>query len=574
VDIDGVKVPTVSLTDVSGESKGVEAAEATPETNKESKGFWGGVWDNATSITKGVATTVAGTAAAVATVAKDAAAGATEAVGAGAKETTQSRAAGQDVLSSLGDGVGAAGKKLYDGFVDPALDKSALGADTAFQDKGAGAIGPILTNRLAVGESVDIRIEAGATLPTQLIGAPNIKVDAGGTVKLKRVEAVDQNNKPIIDPITGKQETRIEVELNLDGRAGGAYSANVGFNSTVQAGGLEGGVKATATAEVEAGLTGSLTMKMRFNPDSGQDMGNLGAMIKATAATGAANTVPALGVALAAMPSEDVKRAMDSLPKHLESMGGEGGLYAQANASAELGVGIFKGEDGKPVAAGLTGQAIEHAKGQAEAGILDKLKANFASLSAGFGAETRVGATKNYRTGDQTVSITAKGQMQGQASVLGAGGGEAVEGERKLDMITDKNGQLKAIDVTQTLTKQQFVAMRTTLEDVYGRPIDDGVIARMSESDTISVKLSVKPEMLKSVKDRVNSGDPAAIASATGEVLKAAATKDMFVLQQNSITATHREEFALRAGFDLALGAQVGVRGGVVLGHAQETVIK
>lgn len=566
VDIDGVKVPSVEF---KTETKGVDAPE---EKKQEKKGFFGSMWDSAKSVASDTWDGVKKGAEIVADVVTETAA----VVGAGIAETTESLAQGQGLFESIGDGIDAGGKKLYDNVVDPLLDKSVVGADNEFQDKGAGALGPILTNRLAVGESVDIRIEAGATIPTELVGAPNIKVDGGGTLKLKRVLAVDANNEPIMDPKTGKQETRIEVDLQLDGRVGGAYSANVGFNSTVQAGGYEGGVKAFASAEAEAGLTGQLNLKLRFNPDNAEEMGNLGAMMKATAATGAAATIPGIGIAFAAMSTEDYKRSMDSLPKHLESFGGEGGLYAQANASANLNVGIFKAEGGeeKPGAPGLKGMATDKAKEHVEGSVLEKLNLDVASLSAAVGGEVRVGASKNFRTGDSTVSITAQGNIMGQASVLGAGGGVAAEGSRKLDMVMGKDGQLKSIDVTQKLTKEQFLAMRTTLEDVYGRPIDDGMIARMSSSDTITVKYSVKPEVLQSVKDRVNSGDPAAIASAAGDVLNAAVTKDMFVLQQNSIIATHRDEFALRAGFDLALGAQIGVRGGVVLGHEQESVIK
>ena len=574
VDLEGVKVPTFTT-----EVKGVEKAEEPKK--EEKKGFFGRLWGSVKSVAEDTwdgAKKVATTAAAVVTTTA-------EVVGAGVAETAQSLREGQGLLDSLSDGVDAGGKKLYNDVIDPTLDKSVLGEDNEFQDKGAGALGPILTNRLAVGESVDIRIEAGATIPTELIGAPNVKVDGGGTLKVKRVAALDADNKPIIGP-DGKPETRIEVEMQLDGRVGGSYSANVGFNATGQAGRYEVGVKAMARAEAEAGLTGQLNLKLRFNPDSPEEMGNLGAMMKATAATGAAAAVPGIGVAFAALSADDYKRSMDSLPKHLESFGGEGGLYAQANASAEVGAGVFKGKEkgGEEPVGGAEKKENAAAKflkdkatGKAEEveeSVLENLQLDLAHISAGAGGEVRVGASRNFRTGERTISLTAEGMIQGEVGGLGMGKGGALSGHRKLDMVLDKNGELASINVQQKLTKEEFLALRTTVEDVYGRPIDEGFIARMSESDTITVNYQVKPEVLAEIKRKAATGDPRALSEAAGTVLSAAITKDRFTLNQGAITATHRDEFALRGGLDAAFGAQIGIRGGLVLGHEQETKVQ
>lgn len=573
VDLEGVNVPTITT-----EVKGVEKAEEPKEDEK--KGFFGRLWGSVKSVAEDTwdgAKKVASTAAAVVTTTA-------EVVGAGVAETAQSLRDGQGLIDSLSDGVHAGGKKLYNDVIDPTLDKSVLGADNEFQDKGAGALGPILTNRLELGESVDIRIEAGATIPTELIGAPNVKVDGGGTLKLKRVEALDANNKPIIGP-DGKPETRIEVEMQLDGRVGGAYSANVGFNATGQVGRYDVGAKAMARAEAEAGLTGKLNLKLRFNPDSAEEMGNLGAMMKATAATGAAASVPGIGAVFAAMSADDYKRSMDTLPKHLESFGGEGGLYAQANASAEVGAGVFKGKGKDEPAGGAEekkGNAAteflkEKAVGKAEEveeGVLENLKLDIAHASVGAGGEVRMGASRNFRTGDRTISLTAEGMIQGEVGGLGMGKGGKLDGQRKLDMVLDKNGELKAINVQQKMTKEEFMALRTTVEDVYGRPIDDGFIAKMSESDTITVNYQVKPEVLAEIRRKAATGDPRALSEAAGTVLSAAITKDRFQLDQGAITATHRDQFALRGGLEAAFGAQIGIRGGVVLGHEQETKVQ
>ncbi len=563
----GDVAPTTKKVDL----EGVQVPEAPKK--EEKKGFFGSLWGSVKSVAsdtwdgvKSVANTV-----------KDVVVTGAEVVGAGVSETAQSLADGQGLIDSLSDGVHAGGKKLYDEVIDPTLDKSVLGHDNEFQDKGAGALGPLLTNRLALGESVDIRIEAGATIPTELVGAPNVKVDGGGTLKMKRVPALDANNQPILNKETGKPETRIEVEMQLDGKVGGAYSASVGFKSTVQAGGYEAGIKAKAEAEAEAGLTGKLTLKLQFNPDSEKDMGDLGAMMKATAATGAAATIPGVGAVFAAMSGESYKRSMDTLGEHLESFGGEGGLYAQANASAALGVGVFKGKgtekaEGEKV--GLTDKAKGLAKEHGEDAVLDKLKLNIANASVGAGGEIRVGAAKNFRTGEKTFSFTAEGAVQGEVGVLNAGTGGRIAGQRKLDFVMDKGGELKAINIQQKLTKEDFMKLQTTVEDVYGRPIDPGVIARMSESDTITVNYTVKPSVLAEIKAKVGQGDPSGLADAAKTVLSAAITSDRYTVSQTGITATHRDEFALRGGLELSLGAQVGVRGGLVLGHEQESKVE
>ena len=571
VDLNEVNVPNFTT-----EVKGVEKAEEPKQ--EEDKGFFGKLWGSVKSVATDTwdgAKKVVSTAAAVVTTTADV-------VGAGIAETAQSLKDGQGLFDSIGDGFEAGGKKLYDEVIDPTLDKSVLGEDNEFQDKGAGALGPILTNRLAVGESVDIRIEAGATIPTELIGAPNVKVDGGGTLKVKRVEALDENNKPIIGK-DGKPETRIEVEMQLDGRVGGSYSANVGFDATGKVGRYDVGVKAMAEAEAEAGLTGKLNLKLRFNPDSPEEMGNLGAMMKATAATGAAVAVPGIGAVFAGMSTEDYKRSMDTLPKHLESFGGEGGLYAQANASAEVGAGVFKGDrEDKADGAEKKGNAAtnfikDQAVGKAEEveeGVLEHLKLDLANISAGAGGEVKVGASKNFRTGERTISLSAEGSVRGQAGALGVGTGGELNGARKLDMVLDKNGELKGINVQQKMTKEEFLALRTTVEDVFGRPIDEGFIARMSESDTITINYQVKPEVLAEIKRKAATGDPRALSEAAGTVLAAAITKDRFKLDQGAITATHRDEFALKGGLDAAFGAQIGIRGGITLGHEQETKVQ
>ncbi|MDB5099642.1 MAG: hypothetical protein JWM80_4063 [Cyanobacteria bacterium RYN_339] len=515
-------------------------------------------------------------------------------VAAGVHGFADGRHHGEGVLQALGDGLHAAGDTAYKEAADPLLTH-AIGAADKADDKAAGALGPLLTNRLAVGDSVDIKIEAGATLPTEIVGAPNVKLDGGGTLKIKRVAAVDENNKPIMNP-DGTQQTRLEVELKAEGRVGGAYSAKIGAGAKVTAAGHELSAKAEAEAKAEAGLTGSLSLKLRFNPDDPKEMGDLLAMTKATASTGAAATIPGLGLLIAGMDHKDYERSMNTLGSHLEEMSGEGGLYAQANASASVGVGIFKSKPG--AANGLTGKTekpefnwtpeekAEHeAKGETtdpktgllakglDAGhdaVLDKLKLQLGQAGVGVGGDVKVGMKKNFRTGETTYTLQVNGQANIQGNVLGAGAEAGAAGNRTINLVMGKDGQLKDITVQQSMTKEKFQGVMTTVADVYGRPIDEGMIAGLKSSDTIQLNYHIKPALVAQMRDAKDLG---ALGQAAIAVSGAAITKDRFQLDPGDIVATHRDELDFRFDVGAALGAEIDIRGGVVLGHNQERTV-
>ncbi|MGE5707658.1 MAG: hypothetical protein ACM3YO_04925, partial [Bacteroidota bacterium] len=110
--------------------------------------------------------------------------------GAGIDEVKESLHSGQGVLDSLSDGISSAAGRAFEQYLDPALDQSVLGENNAFQDQG-GALSDVLTNRLGVGESVEFHLEAGATVPTEILGLPNVSGDLGGTISMKRVQKTD-----------------------------------------------------------------------------------------------------------------------------------------------------------------------------------------------------------------------------------------------------------------------------------------------------------------------------------------------------------------------------------------------
>jgi hypothetical protein len=546
---------------------------------KEDHGFFGGLWDSAKSAAhsvehaaEAVVHSVEHGAEVVVHGAVAAAHVAGHVVDAGIKGVEDGYKHGDGILGSLGDGAHAAGQTAFKEAVDPLLTH-AIGAADKANDKAAGAFGPLLSNRLAVGDSVDIKIEAGTTLPTELVGAPNIKLDGGGKLKIKRVAAEDADGKPIMGP-DGKQETRLEVELQANGRAGGEYSAKVGMGAKVDVAGHAVGFDASAKASAEAGLNGSLTMKLRFNPDNAKDMGDLLAMTKATAATGAVAALPGVGACFAALSADDYKRSFDTLGSHLEEVGGEGGLYAQASASAKLNLGVFKSAPGAPGADAPAAKGgpdlLGAAEDQAHGAVLDKLNMNIANIGASLGGQGNVGAKHNYRTGETTYSMSVSGTATAGAAVMGAGERGTIQGDRKINLVVGPDGKLKDIMVVQTMTKSQFTGALTTVQDAFGRPLDRGVIAGIGHSDSVTVNFRLKPEIVQKVRDAHDLGAMAQAAMAVGG---AAMTPDKFHVDLGDIKTDHRDELAFKFDIGAALGAEVDVRAGVTLGHDKERIV-
>lgn len=531
----------------------------TPPKPEEKKSWLGSVWGELKSVAGAVEHGV-----------EKAVKVTEDVVGAGVKGVSDGLSKGDGLLDSLGEGASAAGGAAVRDIVDPVLDQTLGKADKA-HDLAAGSMAD-LTDRIGVGQSVDIKIEAGVTLPTELVGAPNVKLDGGGKLTLKRVLAVDANNKPIMGA-DGKQETRLEVDLQAFGRAGAAYSAKVGFNATAKAGNYEVGASASARAEAEAGLTGSFDVKFRFNPNDAKDMGDLGAMTRSVATTGAAASVPGLGTLLAGVSMQQSQQVMANFGSHMESMGGEGGLYAQASASAKLNAGVFKASDAPDAASllqGKGGTVAAKAANNAESSVMGKLNINVATVAASLGLQGTIGENHNYRTGETTYTFSTQGSAKASLSSLVGGVAAGGDGNRKINLVFGKDGKLKDVTVSQSMSRDQFKGAMTTVSDVYGRPLGPGVIAGMDKSDTVTVNYKLKPELLAQVSE---AHDPQAIFQAAVAVTSAAITKDRFKLDQGDIVATHRDEVTYKFDAGIALFAEADIRAGITLGKSQETTL-
>ncbi len=510
---------------------------------------------------------------------------------AGVQEYRESRAEGQSLLGSIKDAAEVSGKKVYDDVIDPRLDRSVLGADDEFQDQAVGALGPVLTNRLSVGESVSIKIEAGATIPLEEFGIPNAKVDAGGTLSIARMPKRDAEGKILLEPkdANGNPPTELKVTMELEGRAGASYSANVGFDATVKAAGYEAGIKASANAEAGGGVTGRVAFAFAFDPNDGKDMGVLTGMMKMAGSASAESAIPGVGTALAGKTALEGRELIAEFGKHLYSVDGEGGLYAQATASASAQVGIFKGEGAseseeasesegpKSFGQKITKAGTDYVKGkvqekvdEVEGSILDKLQLQIGSVSGALGGSASVGGNVNFRTGERTLSVQLDGKAKASVGVLGWGKGEGVSGNRTVALTYGEDGNLKSVKLHEEMSKEKFEGIRTTVEDIFGRPIDNGVIAQISTTDTVRVSYELKPEEVAKVAKQM---EEKGVVEGLGYATTRPISKDTVELKDRSVLAIKRTAAEFKAGFTLSLGAELGARGGVTLAHEQETVL-
>ncbi|MEB3198885.1 MAG: hypothetical protein VKP62_16965 [Candidatus Sericytochromatia bacterium] len=449
------------------------------------------------------------------------------------------------VTSAAGD--------AFQSIVLPVLDGSPVGG-RVHTDKGMGPLGPVLTERLAVGEAVSVEVEAGVTLPTEFTGAPNVKLDRGATLTVRRVEALYEQNRPILDPATGKPETRLEVKLTNVSRDGAAYSAEVGVNAGVTWGQHRVGLTAEAKAEAELGANQTVTLTTRLDPNDPSSGATLSHVLNSVAKASGLNTVPGLTEALQQATGGPPSPATNTI---FESISQDIGLYTAASAEASLEAGLRQAEKGST---GL----IQNADAFEKNGLEGLLKLTLAAASASAGSEVGVGQELNGRTGERTMKIRVAAEAGASATLLNQGANGQVRGERTISLVS-KEGVVTGANVTMTVSREQFAALRNTVEDVYGRPLDEGFIAGLSSEDTVRMTLSVRPEVLAKMK----TGDPAALQQAVTALVSGGLNRSDFSLQEGNIQRVRRNEFQLSGDMGLALLGKLESRGGITFGHEQ-----
>lgn len=493
------------------------------------------------------------------------------AVGHGAKAAYEAAEHGDGVMSSLEKGIDTTGKEMATDVLNPMLDQSTLGASDQFKDADDD-LGPLLTNRLAIGESASIKIEAGATLPFEALGIPNAKLDVGGTLEIKRVQKTDANGSLIQEPkdALGNPPTELKVTLTVEGRAGAFYSAEAGLQVGADVGEKTVGLNASLRAEAEAGATGKVAYTFSFDPQKKEDMQAMTGMIKATAETGAVAMVPGLGAVLGG--AEALRHADDfkAFGAHLESMTGEGGLYVEADASASADLGIFEKND-EDEATGKTQKGYTELNH--EETLADQMLLNAGALETSIGADAKVGSSTNYRTGEHTVYVSLGAAANASANLAGMGTEGDAGANRKLAMVYDRDGKLKSVKIEQEVSKAKFAGIRTNVEDIYGRQINPGMLADLGESDSVKISYELKPEHLHELQGLLE-GNAQQKAQGVKELASLTITPDNVRLKKGDLVAIHHDTFELGGAFALKLGAVAGVRAKLTLAHGQETTVE
>jgi hypothetical protein len=413
-----------------------------------------------------------------------------------------------DVIGKIKDGVETVAKEaakfFYDHVVDPALDNSALGKDTdTFKQENLGVLGDLVTNRLEVGESAFVRLDANAKIS-------GINLGAGAQLEIKRVPQLDADGHALPPGPDGVPKTNLEVHVICDANAGVGLQAKFGkaMGKDVSAYGNEAnaGASANASAKVEAGVKAEAELTFSFDATKPQDMNDLKGLFDEAAKTGMEAAIPGIGPVLAASNAKDLGDSAVAFGRHLETVRGEVGVYANASVSASANLGTHDREQknqikGTGVNKDFNPKKDEPAKAEEDKdqSLKDKLKASgagaaldaanidVAKIQAAVGGELDVGMERNFKTGETTYYFKAAGQAKASAEVLGAGNGAGAEYNRTVAVHIGPDGKVKGMDVSQDYTKQQFQGIGST--DIRGR-VDSNILAQVQHDSTITVTRS------------------------------------------------------------------------------------
>jgi hypothetical protein len=373
--------------------------------------------------------------------------------------------------------------------------------------------------------------------------------------------------------VNGVPQTQLQVKVLADANAGVGLEAtngkalgketNTKGNEKVAGGGVSG------EASAEAGVRGQAELTFTFDATNPQDMQDMTGLFKETAETGLKAAIPGIGPVLAASNAPDAAQAAHDFGRHLETVRIEGGVYANASVSANAQVGMIdkpentlegtgikeKPED--PAAAGdeepttLRGKAEKAGAGA----LLDQAGLDLGSLEASVGGDLSLGVERNFKTGETTIYIQAKGEAKAQGSVGEANAGASAEYNRKIAVTLDKEGKIKDLKISEEHSKEKFAGLGQT--DIMGR-VDSDMLAQVSEESTITVTRRYKN------LDDFKGKSPTEIA---GQLLKDAHSEKNPNLEVENVTASETQK--------MELGAEIAGTGvELTLGRTQETDVE
>lgn len=480
-----------------------------------------------------------------------------KAVDAGIDKVDKAIGAGvHKVDKAIDDGIKAGGRTLMDKAIDPALDKSVLGKDDQGKNEKAGTVGKLVTNRLEPGESVFLKMEAD----TQFAG---VQVGAGAQAEVKRVPKTDEKGEAVTEPKDekGHGPTEIEVSLMVEANAGVGIQAELGkLQKGQEGGGFLAGANAGAGAEAQAGVTGQVEFKFRFDPTKEKDMEAMTGIFKSASKSGLESAIPGIGMALAASNAPDVAKDAQAFASHLTEVRGEAGVYANASANADLSVGIHKKDGEADPLEGAKEEKSNPLEDLAMDHVLEASKLDVANLSAAVGGELKVGASKDLRSDKTTLYLTANGQAEASGGVMGTSQGVGGSDSRTMAITVDKQGEIVGASVQKTMTKEEFKGLGK--EDLQGRRISSKALARLKEEDSVTVTYEMRPDALTAFKKQMKDQPASAVAGMIGQGYKLDPEK----LRVADVTGSHVTQ--------AELGAEVmGNQLKATVGHGQEVAL-
>ncbi|MDB5100002.1 MAG: hypothetical protein JWM80_4423 [Cyanobacteria bacterium RYN_339] len=283
-------------------------------------------------------------------------------------------------LDKIGHGAGAVlevtGTFLAHGAPAAAeeMAEKTLGPQKAeYRDQLAGVVGSF-TNRMAKGDSVYVALSGKVTVPSELLGFPNVAGGVKVAASLKR----DQDGK-------------IQVILSGEAAASAAYEASAKAKASVTILGQKVGGEAGVMARVGVEASASAELTLSFDPNKPEDVARLHALLDPPKAS--AENPGALGLNAGAALADALKHNYQSV-----EVGARFGVTAEARAYAEAGK--------------LDGEGPGIAKGSMTAGAELGL-----TLKAGVGA-----SMKRDRDGNVTTKLRLDGSVEGQAGLYADGG--------------------------------------------------------------------------------------------------------------------------------------------------------
>jgi hypothetical protein len=200
------------------------------------------------------------------------------------------------------------------------------------------------------------------------------------------------------------------------------------------------------------------------------------------------------------------------------------------------------------------------------------LQVSLADIGASLPSHCNLESELNFRTNEQTLSVSSDDALDIGATVLMADIGMLnLNRHRAVDFVFDENGELKGANLRRTFTPQEFLAGQSELENLYGQAFEASFITTVEQSDEVTVNFSLRPEALAELKQQLAGASPEAIAQSAVTLLKASMPRPDILVKPGGVIATNRTDFTVGLDVEVAfIGPQIGLRGSATIGHEQE----